>query len=71
MLGRRHPSSHVVHTLPGLSPLPPFTPALQGCCFKDGETLLVTEYCEGGNLAHNLRARTVGWYRRGKKVKYL
>ncbi|KAL4424194.1 hypothetical protein ABPG75_001495 [Micractinium tetrahymenae] len=40
----------------------------QGCCFKGGETLLVTEYCEGGNLAHNLRARTVGWYRRGKKI---
>ena len=40
----------------------------QGTCFLGGRTLLVTEYMEGGSLAHNLRAKKVSWWRRGKKV---
>lgn len=30
--------------------------------------MLVTEYLEGGNLANNIAAGRVTWYRRGKKV---
>ena len=30
--------------------------------------MLITEYCEGGNLARNLMAGRVDWYRRGKRV---
>lgn len=31
--------------------------------------MLVTEYCEGGNLARNIIARKVTWYKRGRKVR--
>ncbi|PRW21099.1 serine threonine- kinase [Chlorella sorokiniana] len=40
----------------------------QGACFKDDRTLLVTEYMEGGNLTANLKAHTVTWFKRGKKI---
>ncbi|KAI3430353.1 hypothetical protein D9Q98_004948 [Chlorella vulgaris] len=41
----------------------------QGVCFHEQQgTLLVTEFMEGGNLAQNLRAKTVSWNRRGKKI---
>ena len=30
--------------------------------------MLVTEYMEGGDLLHNIAAKRVSWYRRGKKV---
>ncbi len=40
----------------------------QGACFEEGHTMLVTEYCEGGNLARNLAAGRISWYKRGKKV---
>ncbi len=26
------------------------------------------EYCEGGNLARNIRVGKVSWYRRGRKI---
>ncbi|KAL4437441.1 hypothetical protein ABPG75_004580 [Micractinium tetrahymenae] len=32
------------------------------------QTMLVTEYLEGGNLANNISAGRVTWYRRGKKI---
>lgn len=35
---------------------------------RDDCAMLVTEYCEGGNLARNIVARKVNWYRRGRKV---
>ena len=31
--------------------------------------MLVTEYCDGGNLTRNLMAGRVNWYRRGKKAR--
>ncbi|KAI7843216.1 hypothetical protein COHA_003196 [Chlorella ohadii] len=40
----------------------------QGVCFQEGRMLLITEYLEGGNLTHNLRAGKVTWWRRGKKI---
>ena len=42
----------------------------QGACFQDNRTLLVTEYMEGGSLTHNLRAKKINWYRKGKKVRW-
>jgi serine/threonine protein kinase len=40
----------------------------QGACRQGSRLLLVTEFMEGGNLAHNLRAKKVSWYRKGKKA---
>ena len=42
----------------------------QGACFQGERLLLVTEYMEGGNLTHNVRAKKVNWYRRGKRVSF-
>lgn len=42
---------------------------LQGACMHEERSMLVTEYCEGGNLARNIVAGKVNWYRRGRKVR--
>ncbi|KAI3437798.1 hypothetical protein D9Q98_000245 [Chlorella vulgaris] len=42
--------------------------AFLGACLDDKCAMLVTEYCEGGNLARNIRVGKVSWYRRGRKV---
>ncbi|KAI7838603.1 hypothetical protein COHA_007611 [Chlorella ohadii] len=42
--------------------------AFLGACIQSDRTMLVTEYCDGGNLTRNLMAGRVTWYRRGKKV---
>lgn len=44
---------------------------MQGACLTPDQTMLVTEYMEGGNLSSNIAAGRVGWYRRGKKVCWL
>ena len=41
---------------------------MQGASLEPNRTMLITEYCEGGNLARNLMAGRVDWYRRGKRV---
>jgi len=43
---------------------------LQGACLGPDQTMLVTEYCEGGNLGNSISVGRVSWYRRGKKVRY-
>lgn len=43
-------------------------PHMQGACLREDCAMLVTEYCEGGNLSRNILARKVSWYRRGRKV---
>jgi serine/threonine protein kinase len=42
--------------------------AFLGACLRDDCAMLVTEYCEGGNLARNILAHKVTWYKRGRKV---
>ncbi|PRW39362.1 serine threonine- kinase [Chlorella sorokiniana] len=42
--------------------------AFLGACIQTDRTMLVTEYCDGGNLTRNLMAGRVTWYRRGKKI---
>lgn len=39
-----------------------------GASLTPDRTMLVTEYLEGGNLANNITAGRVSWYRRGKKI---
>lgn len=46
-----------------------FIALLQGASLREDCAMLVTEYCEGGNLARNIVARKVNWYRRGRKVR--
>ena len=41
---------------------------VQGAYLGPDQTMLVTEYMEGGDLLHNIAAKRVSWYRRGKKV---
>ena len=40
----------------------------QGAYLSPEETLLITEYMEGGNLALNIAAGRVTWWRRGRKI---
>ncbi len=50
-------------------PLPsPSLHSLQGASLQADRTMLVTEYCDGGNLTRNLLVGRVTWYRRGRKV---
>jgi serine/threonine protein kinase len=42
--------------------------AFLGACMHDDCAMLVTEYCEGGNLARNIVASKVTWYRRGRRI---
>lgn len=40
----------------------------QGAHVSPEETLLVTEYMEGGNLAANIQSGRISWWRRGRKI---
>lgn len=40
----------------------------QGAYISTESTLLVTEYMEGGNLASNIQAGRVTWWKRGRKI---
>uniref|UniRef100_A0A1D2A5N4 Protein kinase domain-containing protein n=2 Tax=Auxenochlorella protothecoides TaxID=3075 RepID=A0A1D2A5N4_AUXPR len=39
-----------------------------GASLGPDNTMLVTEYCEGGNLCNNIAAGRVTWFRRGRKI---
>ncbi|KAK2080725.1 hypothetical protein QBZ16_000579 [Prototheca wickerhamii] len=39
-----------------------------GASLTPDNTMLVTEYCEGGNLANNIAAGRVTWHRRGARI---
>jgi hypothetical protein len=39
-----------------------------GAVISADQTMLITEYMEGGNLARNLAVGKVGWYKRGKGI---
>lgn len=39
-----------------------------GAVISADQTMLITEYMEGGNLARNLGVGKVGWYKRGKSI---
>jgi hypothetical protein len=41
---------------------------MQGASLTSEQTMLVTEYMEGGDLLHNIAAGRVSWYKRGRKV---
>eukprot|EP00887_Chlorella_sp_A99_P002361 scaffold10.g2361.t1 len=40
-----------------------------GACLSEDRSMLVTEYCEGGNLTRNLMAGRISWYNRGAKAR--
>jgi serine/threonine protein kinase len=40
----------------------------QGAYLGEDRTMLITEYMEAGNLAANIQAGRVNWYRRGRKI---
>ncbi|KAL4419356.1 hypothetical protein ABPG77_001583 [Micractinium sp. CCAP 211/92] len=42
--------------------------AFLGASLLPRSTMLVTEYCDGGNLTRNLMAGRVTWHKRGKKI---
>ncbi len=50
-----------------MPPLPP--PLLQGANLNSEQSMLVTEYMEGGSLLQNITAGRVSWYQRGRKVR--
>lgn len=65
-----HLKSLVRHPCPVLrAPARASLYGVQGACLRDDCAMLVTEYCEGGNLARNILAHKVSWYRRGRKVR--
>lgn len=51
-----------------LDPLAVVCSFVQGASLGPDNTMLVTEYCEGGNLCNNIAAGRVTWFRRGRKV---
>lgn len=68
-LASRRYSRHAQGCRAWTLPLPPsIHPPAQGAALREESTMLVTEYCEGGNLANNIAAGRVTWYRRGRKV---